>query len=175
MSNESVGLLQRLFLGGGARATAAGPTVAGAGVGASAPGGFAGLLRQAQAGALVSERPVTIGREAAAAGVQLNAEQIGRVSAAADKAEVSGVRSALVLIDGQALRLDIASRSITGAADVASGVVSGIDGLINLSPNLTSRPDAAAGAPFRLPFVTGGSASLASLLEQRENGQPRAA
>lgn len=72
---------------------------------------FANLLNAAQAGHVQSGRQI-------AASVELDppleASQFERLAAAADQAEAAGAKTALMLIDGRALVLDVAKRSITG-------------------------------------------------------------
>ena len=97
-----------------------------------APGAFADLLKQAREGGLASELPVTIGSDAASAGVRLDDEQLARLAIAADKLETAGVRHALVTIDGQKLLLDVHSREVTGQPDGEHGLVGGIDGVMDL-------------------------------------------
>lgn len=176
MNSDSVNLLHRL--GSGPRSI--GGTPAGSAAGAATALGFAGLLARANAGELESGRFVTVSQEAAAAGVRLSDEQVARLSVAADRAEAAGLRSALVLIDGQALRLDVGNRTITGTVDAAAlgaggepGIVGGIDGVINLTPNLVVKGETAP--VVRMPIVAGASASLSALLEHRESKAPRAA
>jgi hypothetical protein len=45
---------------------------------------------------------------------------------------VSGVRTALISIDGKQLVLDVHSRRVTGIAQQQNGIVSGIDGAMDL-------------------------------------------
>jgi hypothetical protein len=93
---------------------------------------FASLLREARQGGVASGRPVTLARGAA---VNLSADQLERLAAAADRAEAEGATRALVIIDGQALRLDVTTREITGAVDLTRpGVMGGIDAVVTLPP-----------------------------------------
>lgn len=128
MDSTSLQLLK--MLGSGVRPTEL-PGLSGKASGASAPGGvsFADLLKQAQDGTLVSKLPVTISSDEA---IALSDEQLARVSVAADKAEAAGIKTALLKIDGQSLVLDVHSRQITGTADGCSGIVSGVDGVMDL-------------------------------------------
>lgn len=173
MDNDPINLLNRLAAVSRATGAATRPTGPAAAPGAA----FADLLSRAQAGEIASERPVSISDDAAAAGVKLDAQQLARISAAADRAEVAGIRNALVLIDGQALTLDVANRTITGAAtasgDAGPGVVAGIDGLINLTPGLLKTPEKPDIVP--LPSLSGASPSLAAILQKREAPAPKAA
>ena len=164
MDNASINLLRQLA--SGIRPAALGEnggTPAGGAAANIEAGQFAELLKQAQSGELASSRPVTIENDC---GVKLSDDQLAKVSLAADKAEVAGIRSAVVFIDGQALKLDVANRTVTGPADLSSGVLSGIDGVINLSPALFAKSNAATIVP--LPSQTTPGLSLASLLADRE-------
>jgi hypothetical protein len=166
MNTDATNLLKSLA--SGVRTNAAASPLANATglTGQLESGQFADLLRRAQSGELTSSRPVSIGRDAK---VNLSADQLAKISLAADKAEVAGVRSALVLIDGQAVTLDVGSRTVTGKADLGSGVMAGIDGFINLSPSAVSAGSepAALGLPS-LASGRGLGASLAKLLADRE-------
>ncbi|MBY0310462.1 MAG: hypothetical protein K2W85_00175 [Phycisphaerales bacterium] len=104
---------------------------------------FADLLNRAREGTLGSAQPVTIGDNA---GVTLNDEQLARLSLAADQLESSGVRTALINIDGQKLIMDVSQREISGVAP-ASGPVPGIDGMIDLGDARTPASIALPGAP----------------------------
>lgn len=166
MSTIASTLLRQLA--SGLRTGAAGSTTASTGVtGAVASGQFADLLRRAQSGELDSNRPVSINSDA---GVNLSEDQLAQISLAADKAEVAGVRNALVLIGGQAVRLDVGSRTITGAADLSAGVLAGVDGVINLDPERLSGAPTQQALP--LPAAPLTSPSLATLLAGLGGGAP---
>lgn len=155
MANESVQLLRQL--GSGLRpALPAGSSGAPSGV---QPGEFSALLRQAQAGELVSNVPVTV---APNAGVKLTDDQLAQLSLAADKAEAAGIRTALVLLDGQSVTLDVGNRLVTGPAEIGTGgVLGGVDGVINLA-----QPTAADATSARiLPLPPGTLLGNSSLLE----------
>jgi hypothetical protein len=174
MNTDATNLLKSLAAG--ARIGAVGSAAAG-GVGGVTgeveSGQFADLLRRAQAGELNSSRPVTVANDA---GVKLSDDQLARISLAADRAEVAGVRTALVLIDSQAFRLDVANRTILGKADLSSGVLGGIDGFIDLSPGAINSADEAATVTVA-NLARGGlpGPSLAALLAEREGQSERAA
>lgn len=90
---------------------------------------FARLLEQARGAELDSGRPVTA---AAELDLELSGEQLNRIAAAADRAEAAGAITAAVLIDGEALVMDVASRSITGRIDLAGGEpLYGIDTVVS--------------------------------------------
>lgn len=96
---------------------------------------FDDLLAKARSGELRSDVPVTI---APGCGVELTEEQLAKVALAADRAQAQGVSRAVVAIDGMLLRLDVSVRTITGVIEPgASGVHTGIDGLITFAPEAT--------------------------------------
>lgn len=89
---------------------------------------FAELLGKAADGQITSGLPVTVAK---GAGVNLSAEQLVRIGSAADRAHAAGADRAVVLIDGAALKLDVATRTITGPADLSPGATHGdIDALV---------------------------------------------
>ncbi len=66
--------------------------------------------------------------------LELSDDQMRRLAEAADRAQRAGARSALVMIDGLALRLDVQSRTVTARESVAAGdVLTGIDALVDAS------------------------------------------
>ncbi len=66
--------------------------------------------------------------------LDLTDEQMRRLSEAADRAHQAGAQSALVMIDGKALRLDVQHRRITGEASMQHGdVLMGIDAVVQAS------------------------------------------
>lgn len=124
----------------------------------SPPGGeFAALLAKAQAGEVHTGLEVTVARTA---GVQLSPSQLERLAAAADRAHAEGASRALVLIDGLALELDVLSRTITGAVDLAAeGVLTGIDAVVRVGAPGAPRVDSFTPRPGVAP-------SLARALEE---------
>ena len=140
---------------------------------------FAELLAQARSGKLSSSLPVTIDPSS---DVQLSEEQLGRLSLAADRLEAAGVRTALVVLDGRKLILDVHQRSVRPAAD--SALIDGVDGVLDLSTStppvqsgpfgpLVMRPEGAdtpargASGPLQPPASATENASLTRLLAQR--------
>lgn len=127
MSPVPAGLASLLGAAGGLRA------------GASASSGlhagsidFARLLEQAQAAELESGRAVTVARGVE---VALSEDQLGRIAAAADRAEAAGAITAAVLIDGEALVMDVAARTITGRLDMGAGeAFYGVDTVVSAAP-----------------------------------------
>ncbi len=66
--------------------------------------------------------------------LELSEDQMRRLAEAADRAQRAGARSALVMIDGMALRLDVQNRTVTARESVAAGdVLTGIDALVDAS------------------------------------------
>lgn len=168
MTIDPINLLRSLSTGSASQAQSKA-------MGASGPdaGGeinFAELLRQAQDGEISSKLPVTIDPDVEAG---LSDEQLVKLSQAADRAEAAGVRTALVLVDGKRLVLDVHQRRVTGFADdsAGAGIVGGVDGVIDLSTQASETPRGMFG-PLVLPGAerpakTGGGA--ASALKRAEN------
>jgi hypothetical protein len=105
---------------------------------------FASLLEQARAGEIASGREITI---ASSADLKLTPDQLQRLALAADRAEAQGATRAIVLMDGQAFRVDITMREITGAVDINSpAVLTGIDALVTV-PDMPGTSNPAAVAP----------------------------
>lgn len=103
---------------------------------------FARLLEQARSAELDSGRPVTA---AAELDLNLSGDQLTRIAAAADRAEAAGAITAAVLIDGEALVMDVASRTVTSRIDLAGGEpLYGIDTVVNA-------PAAGSQAPLSAP------------------------
>lgn len=103
---------------------------------------FARLLDAAKAGAITSSRPVEAAPEAQG---KLTPEQLSRIAVAADNAETAGMNSALVLIDGQAVKLDVLTRQVTDIVDPRTVAVTGVDGVIAAPPSSIAAQ--AAGTP----------------------------
>lgn len=115
----------------------------GSAIGRLAPGSFADHLNRAQSD---PERlPVKVGRGVE---VELNAEQLARLAEAADRAEAEGVSSAVVMIDGLALELDVTMRTVRGVVDESAGIKTGIDAVVYAQP---AREKEAAFGPGSLP------------------------
>jgi hypothetical protein len=125
---------------------------------------FASLLQSAQSGQIASGREVTLSKNS---GVNLSADQLHRLSAAADRAEAMGASRALVLMDGQALTLDVSSREVTGQIDPQSGgLLNGIDAVLGVPPvaGHDASPGGLAAAPGALPLPLPGSAGANATL-----------
>ncbi len=66
--------------------------------------------------------------------LELSDDQMRRLSEAADRARQAGARTALVMMDGMALRLDVQSRTVTARESVSTGdVLTGIDAVVDAS------------------------------------------
>jgi hypothetical protein len=128
MSNDSVQLLKQLGFAG--RSSPLKSTGACSDCGSIESASFAELLDQVKSGKLGSQRTV---EPAADENIQLSNDEQIRLSAAADKAEASGIRSALVLLEGKRLVLDVGSRQVRHAEESSQGITSGVDGVIDLT------------------------------------------
>lgn len=166
MSLQSNELIKRLSGAGlGALARTSGVTQSGQG-GAAAGPDFAKLLRSAGSGGVSSELPVQVSKQS---GLELSSDQLDRLGRAADRAEAAGLTSALVVIDGQALTLDVQTRTITGRFDSTStGRVGHFDGVIAV-PTAEQESDAQVlPVPGGTNGTAAGNASLNKLLESLE-------
>lgn len=120
---------------------------------------FAQMLTKAQAGELTSGMVV---HTAVHSGVELNPMQLARLSVAADRAEAQGATRAIALIDGQAVHLDVPTRTVLGKADLSSGkTVTNIDAVI-VVPEATTQ--GSVGVPAK--DLTKLSPSLLSILKE---------
>ncbi|MHC4416009.1 MAG: hypothetical protein ACYS0G_12065 [Planctomycetota bacterium] len=81
---------------------------------------FEELLAQASRGLVKSDRSVVHSMPVAPT---LDQPQMARLASAADLAEASGARRALMLIDGRGLILDVSSRALTAELSSASALV----------------------------------------------------
>lgn len=162
MSSESVRMLRQLA-SGVRPAAASSPSGA---LGAVQAGDFSSLLRQAQSGELVSHAPVTLAKDS---GVTISDDQLAQLSLAADKAEAAGVRTALVLLDNQAVTLDVSNRIVTGAAVFGDGgVLGGVDGVINLARPTGSQATSAQVLPVPAGSLLGNPSLLELFARQQE-------
>jgi hypothetical protein len=126
--------------------------------------GFADLLAKVRGGAIESGLEVTV---ANGAGVNLSEKQLEQLAKAADLAESEGATTALVMIDGMALRMDVTGRKVLGTVDLsAGGVVTDIDSMISI-------PSDSQGEPSIVPppsrGVLGLSAGMLESLSNRNN------
>lgn len=125
---------------------------------------FADLLESARNGELSKNAPITVDPDVTAS---LTDDQLAALSFAADKAEAAGIRTALVRVGGQQLVLDVASRRITASATAESGVIAGVDGVLDLDQQQHSTPPQGLFGPLVLrtetPTSGGSSRSPQSL------------
>lgn len=125
---------------------------------------FAQLLTKAQAGELTSGLTVHTSPHA---GVELSPMQLARLSVAADRAEAQGATQAVALIDGQAVHLDVPTRTVLGKADMSSGkTITNIDAVIVV-------PDAQDGPTLAPPSndLTRLSPSLLHVLKESKSSK----
>lgn len=164
-------LLRRLASGvnaGGAAPRSA--SVPGAPVGKAID--FAAMLDKARAGGLSSGLSV---RVAPGAGVDLSAGQIGRLSAAVDRAEAQGALRAVALMDGQILQVDVPSRTIVGKADAKDArVLTQVDAVLVVPEEGAEQAKA---KPLGVPSVGDGklSPSLLKVLSESRTKNEQAA
>ena len=92
--------------------------------------GFAALLAKAREGGISSGREVTVG---AGLNMMLSDQDAARLSAAADVLEAAGATQAMVVLNGQALHLDVSGRLITQVHDTSNASdVTGVDAFVDL-------------------------------------------
>lgn len=125
---------------------------------APADDAFAQALDKARAGQLASDRPI---RVLNSAGGSLTDAQLNRLAAAADRAEASGAHRAMFLLDGQAVTMDLATRTVTSIAPLKPGTPTvGIDAVMQVPSG--DSPSAGVLTP---PRVAALNPTLASILE----------
>jgi hypothetical protein len=104
-------------------------------------GAFDDILEQARAGEVTTDMQVRIAK---GLDLKLSPDQLRRASAAADVAEANGASRAMILLDGRAYRLDVATRTIIGEAQSArSASMSDVDAVVNAPASddeLAARP-----------------------------------
>ncbi len=127
MTSERANLLSRL---GGPFAQRSAAAPAGQ-VENSSSADFAQMLRKAQEGGLESGLRVEVSRSS---GVELSEDQLTRLSAAADRAEAMGITRAVAFIDGQAVVLEVQTRTVSARFDPSKDVLTGIDGVLGIPP-----------------------------------------
>jgi hypothetical protein len=94
---------------------------------------FDQLLKLAKDGEMSSGVPIRID---ARTGLKLTPQQSARLAKAADEAEAQGAARAVVLIDGQALTMDVATRTITGKVDTSkANTLADVDAVISVPPD----------------------------------------
>lgn len=87
--------------------------------------GFADHLSKAQSD--LDRLPVKVGKGVE---VELSSEQLARLAEAADRAEAEGAGTAVVMIDGMALELDVTMRTVRSVVDQSAGIRTGIDAIV---------------------------------------------
>lgn len=131
---------------------------------------FAELLSQAKKGDVSTGLPVELAKNVK---VELNAEQMGQLAVAADRAASQGATRALVLMDNMAIKLDVTTRQVLGSVNLADGrAMTGIDAVIQM-PGASGGKS--AGMPADPPRTSIGNASLLSALARRESDEQDAA
>lgn len=129
----------------------------------SAGGSFQSILDKARAGAVSSGIAVTTAKDCP---ITLTQDQLTRLAAAADIAEANGAGRAVFLVDGQALRMDVGTRTILGPVDLSStAVLSDIDAVVAVAASDAVKKQASA--PFTAPSNIGTNASLLRTLAER--------
>lgn len=133
--------------------------------------GFAELLSRVRGGAIESGLQVSV---ASGAGVELSEVQLEQLAKAADLAESEGATSALVMMDGMALRMDVTGRKVLGVVDMSGGgVVTNIDSVISI-PGETGAEPQIIPPPSRgvLGLSSGALESLAARTNERNMMPP---
>lgn len=98
---------------------------------------FERLLEMARSAGPAGGAPVRI---SPAAGVELSEAQMARLARAADRLEEAGATRALVILDGRALSLDVATRTVTGSVALEAGrPLVGFDAILHL-PDASNTP-----------------------------------
>lgn len=146
MTIDPLQLLKVLGSAGGARPlqASAGAPIAGQ--------SFESLLQQAQGGTLSSGQPVKVGT---GVDLTLTDAQQAQLNAGADKAQLQGAQTALVLVGDKAYSLDVPTRTITGPATPDQGVISGFGAAISLNAPASSGPNLLAGGARLLSQLAG--------------------
>ena len=92
---------------------------------------FAELLQLAREGKVQSNLPVDV---SPSLDLELSEEDAARVAFAVDKAQAAGADSALVLLDGQGLLVDVPARRIEAVVQKPGEVLAGIEAVV-VAPN----------------------------------------
>ncbi len=122
---------------------------------------FQNILDKARAGSVASGVQVQATKES---GITLTQDQVERLSAAADIAEANGAGRAVFLIDGQALRMDVGTRTVLGPVDMSTtGVMNDVDAIVTVA----GAGQSATAQMLGLPPTAGMNASLRRTLAQR--------
>lgn len=161
MTIDPRALLQTL--GGAART----PAPAGAAPVAQQGIDFAALLAKARAGQISSNAPVQAPETLEP---RLSADQLSRLSAAADMAEARGISRGVFAIDGRMFTMDVGVRTITGEVRPgATNVLDGIDGVVTVADPGPAQTGVDAARTLLGPAHTlPANASLLRALESRD-------
>ncbi len=133
------------------------------------PGGttpFDELLEQARAGSERGTAPVKVAK---GLDLKLNDEQLARIGAAVDLAEAHGGGRVMVLVDGRALQVDVATRTILSeAAAGKTASMPGVDAVVSApaDPNVTQSHGLTQ--PPAANATNTPNASVRTLLESRQ-------
>lgn len=121
---------------------------------------FADLLRLAQEGKLSSDRPVDVSPRL---DLELTDEDLQRVAWAVDQAEASGARSALVMLDGEGLLVDVTTRRIEALADEPGKVLTAVEAVV-IAPRADGSIGTGVPGPLGPPLQRLTNQSLRDLL-----------
>lgn len=124
-------------------ATSAAKRLAGSGSSPSS-NAFADMLGKVQSNAQPSGLPVGLGQ---GVNIELSSDQLHRLSQAADRAESQGAQTAVVMIDGRALELDVTLRQITGEVNPDQGIRPEVDTFLFAPPAEQQPATGPAGNP----------------------------
>ena len=123
---------------------------------------FAKLLAQAKDGQLASNQPVSVSPRSK---LNLSPDQMQRLSVAADRAQAAGLHTAMVMLDGKPLLMDVQSRQVLGAFDASAREASTVDGVVAApSAQDAAQPMASTGI-VPLPGAFTNNLSLARILQ----------
>ncbi|MEM9063924.1 MAG: hypothetical protein AAGB51_00375 [Planctomycetota bacterium] len=102
------------------------------------------------------------------ASLGLSQDQLGKIGAATDRAEASGMERALVLLDGKAYEVNVQSRTVVGERRLDElGAISGIDGIVDAGGG-ELRASPPEPGPVGLGMLTATNGTLADMLVRRE-------
>lgn len=128
---------------------------------------FAELLDRAQSGEFSSDLKIKVDRSV---DLKLTDDQLERLATIADEGEAAGSKSVLVLIDGMALKLDVAERTIVDEVDLNQGsVFGGVDAVARAPKEDGSAHGGVGTAVLPLPSgLTTGNPTLLHALAEAE-------
>jgi len=127
MTSSPVDLLKQL--GSGVRPDGSARTHAATAIDSAS---FGEMLDQVHSGNVSSERPITISGNVSAK-LSLTDAQLDQVAKATDAAEAAGSSRIVAVVGGQALLVDVVTRTIERAAPVSqANLTTGVDGVVFL-------------------------------------------